>query len=72
MFPRSACRRCSRSIAMNGDGQLRSHYCPHYTPCELGTCIDCAALRDRRQVGTDDSQPRAAAHENEGARTSLL
>ena len=41
MFPRSACPRCRRSFAVNKDGELRSHFCPHYRTCEPGQCSQC-------------------------------
>lgn len=48
MFPRRTCPRCSRSIAMSKNGEIRSHYCPHSISCELGICIECAVNRDQR------------------------
>ena len=60
MYARSTCQRCSRSLAMNGDGRLRFHYCPHHTHCGLETCAECAASRDERHVGTNDQEQRTA------------
>jgi hypothetical protein len=59
MFARSTCPRCSRSLAMNGDGQLRFHYCPHHTHCGLEACAECAASREDRHVRADARQRHA-------------
>jgi hypothetical protein len=47
MFPKLACPRCRRSTAVNRDGQIRSHYCPHRNPCEPKRCHECAADLER-------------------------
>jgi hypothetical protein len=43
MFPRLTCSRCRRSIAVNRNGAIRSHFCPHYKACDGGACRDCEA-----------------------------
>jgi hypothetical protein len=56
MFPRGSCPRCRRSIAMNRDGWLRSHFCPHYKPCELDRCGECtASARELPPLGANDA-----------------
>ena len=46
MLPRKTCSQCNRVITVNRDGQLRSHFCPHYRPCESGDCVLCQDARD--------------------------
>jgi len=41
LLPRKHCPHCARSITVNRDGTQRSHFCPHYTPCEAGRCVLC-------------------------------
>jgi len=58
MFPRRPCPRCGRSITMNRDGMQRSHFCPHYTPCEIGRCGQCvAALHNTPSVDGRSIEP---------------
>jgi hypothetical protein len=39
---------------MNRDGQLRSHFCPHYTPCESGHCVLCRNSRGEAVADADN------------------
>ena len=55
MLPRSTCLRCRRSIAVNRDGAMRSHFCPHYHTCETETCHDCWTTR--QSAATPDEAP---------------
>jgi len=55
MLPRSTCLRCRRSIAVNRDGAMRSHFCPHYHTCETETCHECWAMR--QSAATPDAVP---------------
>jgi hypothetical protein len=45
MIPRGDCEQCGRTIAVNVDGRMRSHYCPHRVPCEPGRCERCVDVR---------------------------
>jgi hypothetical protein len=45
MLPRGTCPRCRRSITVNKDGQMRSHFCPHFEICERAGCLQCAVAR---------------------------
>jgi hypothetical protein len=60
--PRGSCPRCHRSIAINADGHMRSHFCPHYKACELGICSHCAeAAHDERPDAANDAPPSRGA-----------
>jgi ferredoxin len=54
-MPRSVCPRCLRSITVNRDGAMRTHFCPHYHVCESGTCATCAATRS--SASTPEAEP---------------
>jgi hypothetical protein len=36
---------CARLIAVNGNGQLRTHFCPHRHLCEPLRCRACEQAR---------------------------
>jgi hypothetical protein len=41
VFPRIQCPVCARLIAVNANGQLRTHFCPHRDLCEPQRCLAC-------------------------------
>jgi hypothetical protein len=41
VFQRIKCPLCTRLIAVNGNGQLRTHFCPHRHLCEPQRCRAC-------------------------------
>lgn len=42
---RAPCPRCLGSFAVNQDGRMRSHFCPHRKVCESGVCTMCPQER---------------------------
>jgi hypothetical protein len=39
--PRAACPLCGISHALNNDGRMRDHFCPHRQPCRPDHCLAC-------------------------------
>jgi primosomal protein N' len=56
VFHRINCPDCARLISVNGNGQMRSHFCPHRNLCEPQRCRDCA----RKQLSTMSGSQRVA------------
>lgn len=42
---RAQCPHCMGSFAVNQDGRMRSHFCPHRRVCESGVCTVCVQER---------------------------
>ena len=60
MLPRTTCPRCRRSIAVNRNGAMRSHFCPHYRVCENDDCPECAIQESASSPETPPAFCRAA------------
>jgi hypothetical protein len=57
MLPRGICPRCRRSITVNKDGQMRSHFCPHFEICERAGCVQCAIERASAEPDALEAAP---------------
>jgi hypothetical protein len=53
VFRRINCPHCARLIAVNRNGQLRTHFCPHRHLCEPQRCRACE--RQLAAVAADEA-----------------
>jgi hypothetical protein len=54
------------SFAVNQDGRMRSHFCPHRKVCESGVCTTCVqerlAMTGRADIAADVQGADATAN----------
>jgi hypothetical protein len=52
---------CARLIAVNGNGQLRTHFCPHHDLCEPQRCRACQQVQLSAATRNDSGADYAMA-----------